>query len=106
MEQLMCIYEYESLSSVQVLCIFLGWVEQTDADTPVAQKSALLSKPNDVKNDCVFVFLCTCNSFKCLVRGPHKRTLINMSTSTQTQKANAHIQSVLYVIGKHGWLHK
>lgn len=54
-----CVCDYESFRSVQVLCISLGLGEQTDTDTPVAPKSALLSTPNDVKNT-VFVCVSVC----------------------------------------------
>lgn len=49
-------------------CISPGLGEQTDTDTPVAHKSALLPKPNDVKKWCVCVCLCVCNPYDSSVR--------------------------------------
>ena len=81
----MCVCNYESFRSVQVLCISLGLGEQTDTDTPVAPKSALLSKPNDVKST---VFVCvsvcvracmhlrSCNPYDCSVRNEGKHSWI------------------------------
>ncbi len=109
-----CVCDYESFRSVQVLCISPGLGEQTDTDTPVAPKSALLPKPNDVKRTvCVCVCMCVCvcvcvlaihmiAQWETRAKLTSINTLINTPACTQTQKAGSYIQSVPHVGGKYG----
>lgn len=105
-----CVCDYESFRSVQVLCISLGLGEQTDTDTPVAQKSALLSKPNDVKNavcECMFVYLQAIQKFSARNGGKaHKYKYTHKYACKHLDTEGKLIHTKCTVCRRKIWLHR
>lgn len=115
-----CLYvcDYESFRSVWLLCISVGLAEQTDTDTPAPQKSALLSKPTDVRKAvpvCMRLRVCvlaihsstavrnegeSAHEYKYTLMDPPAHTYTH--THRHTEKVSSHINSVC---GRKAWLH-